>query len=379
MRVLQVGKYYHPYSGGIESHMRLLCEELKASVQLDVVVCNSKRRSAHDVVDGVRVTRCYEVAKAASTSICPTMPLELSRRQYDIIHFHFPHPMGVMSYLASVRPRPHAVVVTYHSDIIRQRRLLRAYAPFMHAVLRRADAIICATPHHIETSEVLQRYRSRCDVIPFGLDRGPFERTNAIDAEAAAIRARYGGGPLVLAVGRLIYYKGFEHLVRAMRGVAAHLLVIGAGPLRDPLERLARECNVADRVHLLGEVSGHLAPYYHACDVFALPSVERSEAFGIVQLEAMASGKPVVNTALDSGVPYVSRHEESGLTVPPANSDALVAALNRLLRDPVWARSLGDAGRARVAREFSKEVMREQTLRLYARVTSHGINGTRSV
>jgi glycosyltransferase involved in cell wall biosynthesis len=372
MRVLQLGKYYYPYMGGIENHLYLLCSELKRAVDLDVVVCNSERTSSVDVVDGVRVTRCFELANVASTSLCPSMPLELSRRQYDLLHLHFPHPMGVMSYLFGLRAHRHALVVTYHSDIVKQERLLRAYLPFMRRVLERANAIVCTSPNYLEGSEVLAPYRDKCRVIPYGIDLAQFERTPAVERQAAAIRARFGGRPLVLAVGRLVYYKGFEYVVRAMREVeAAELLLVGTGPLKHALEQTARECGVASRVHFVGEVNNSdLAPYYFASDVYALPSVARSEAFGIVQLEAMACGLPVVNTQIPrSGVPFVSRNGESGITVPPMDAAAFAQALKTVLGDRELARSFGEAGRARVKREFSREVMGERMRALYDEVT----------
>jgi rhamnosyl/mannosyltransferase len=371
MRVLQLGKYYYPYFGGIENHLYLLCNELKRSVDLDVVVCNSRRESSVDEVDGVKVTRCFELANFASTSICPTMPLEMSRRRYDLLHFHFPHPMGVMSYLFGLRAHRHAVVVTYHSDIVKQERLLRLYRPFLERILDRADAIVCTSPNYLDGSDVLVPYRDKCRVIPYGIDLSQFERTSEVDRKAAEIRARYGGRPLVLSVGRLIYYKGFEYVVRAMREVDADLLLVGSGPLREPLEKAAREAGVASRVHFLGEIDNRtLAPYYFASDVYALPSIARSEAFAIVQLEAMACGVPVVNTSIPrSGVSFVSRDGESGLTVPPSDAAAFARALTRILSDRAVARRMGEAGRSRVHREFSKEVMAERMLALYEEVT----------
>ncbi len=374
MRILQLGKYYYPHKGGIENHLHLLCNELKGSVELDVLVCNSSssRALAHTSdVDGVRVTRCFELAKVASSSICPSMPLELSLRHYDLLHMHFPHPMGVMSYLLARRTHRHAVVVTYHSDIVRQERLLRAYRPFMRQVLERAEAIVCTSPNYLEGSEELAPYRDKCRIIPLGVDRAQFERSGAVESGAAAIRARFGGRPIVLGVGRLVYYKGFEYVVRAMREVDAELLLVGVGPLRDTLERVARECGVASRVHFLGEIHAHnLAEYYFASDVFALPSIARSEAFAIVQLEAMACGVPVVNTAIPrSGVPFVSRDGESGLTVAPEDASAFARALNTILADRDAARRFGEQGRTRVRREFSKEVMAERTVALYREVT----------
>jgi glycosyltransferase involved in cell wall biosynthesis len=372
MKVLQLGKYYYPYMGGIENHLYLLCNEIKRSVDLEVVVCNSRPREDRDVVDGVSVRRCLEVANAASVSICPTMPLVLSRRHYDILHLHYPHPMGVMSYLASIKPRNHKVIITYHSDIVKQETLLKAYAPFMREVMARASAIICTSPNYLASSTALQEFREKCVVIPYGIDVAQFAKTPAVERQAAEIRERFKG-PLVLGTGRLIYYKGFEYAIRAMRDIDASLLLIGDGPLRVPLEALARECGVSDRVHFLGEIDNRqITAYYFACDLFILPSIARSEAFAIVQLEAMACGRAIVNTSLDSGVPFVSRHDESGLTVRPKDAEDLSRAVNRLLDSRELRSALGARGRARVEAEFSKEVMATRVRETYRQALEFG-------
>ncbi len=380
MRILQLGKFYFPHMGGIENHLYLLCNELKHSVDLDVVVANARRTSSVDDVNGVRVTRCLSLTSVASTSLCPTMPFALSGRRYDLLHFHFPDPMGVMSYLVGRPAQRHAIVVTYHGDIVKQKRLLRLYGPFMHTILARAEAIICTSPDYLAGSEVLAPYRAKCHVIPHGIDLSQFEPSRETEREAAAIRARFGGRKIVLGVGRLIYYKGFEYAVRAMREVDAELLLVGTGPLKVALEETARECGVASRVHFLGEVRAEsLAAHYIASDVYALPSVARSEAFAIVQLEAMACGVPVVNTAIPrSGVTFVSRDGESGLTVPPMDAPAFARALSKILDDGELRHRLGEAGRARVKREFSKEVMAERTLALYEQVTRLRANRPRA-
>jgi len=198
-------------------------------------------------------------------------------------------------------------------------------------------------------------------VIPFGVDLSKFDRCDKDEVER--IRRRYGPR-IVVCVGRLIYYKGLDYLVEAMTGVSARLLVIGDGPLRPRLERQAVVRNIGDRAIFLGEVRD-IVPYYHAADVFVLPSVARSEAFGIVQLEAMACGKPVVNTRLESGVPFVSPHGVTGLTVPPANPGALADAINLLLGDAQRRTEFGNAGRRRVQEEFSLELMIRRTLDVY--------------
>jgi rhamnosyl/mannosyltransferase len=276
--------------------------------------------------------------------------------------------MGALSYLASRKPSAHTLVVTYHSDVVRQRVLIAAYAPLVERVLERADVVIATSPNYLETSPMLRRFAKKCVVVPYGIDLARYERTEERLAEARTIRERYGSAPLLLAVGRLIYYKGFEFAIRALAKVPdARLLLIGDGPLRPSLEQLAAALGVAERVTFLGDVhNNRIAPYYLASDVYLLPSIARSEAFGIVQIEALAAGLPVINTSLPSGVPYVSRDGESGLTVPPEDVDALAAAVRRLIGDPELRRRFGEAGQARALADFSKEMLAARMLQVYA-------------
>jgi rhamnosyl/mannosyltransferase len=301
------------------------------------------------------------------------MPVELSRRDYDLLHLHVPNPVGALAYLASIRPRQHALVVTHHSDVVRQAALRRLFQPFMNAVLARADAIIATSPNYLETSPELAPFRDKCVVVPYGLETARFRKTPALEAEARAIRQRYGA-PLLLGVGRLVYYKGFEHAIAAMREIDAQLLLVGDGPLREPLERLAAKLGVAGRVHFAGNVhNDQLAPYYHASDLFLFPSIARSEAFGIVQLEAMACGLPVINTALDSGVPFVSRSGETGLTVTPNDPAALAAAARELLAAPERRAELGARARQRVETEFSPARLQAAILEIYRRCSQPAV------
>lgn len=359
LRVLHVGKFYPPHRGGMESHVQTLARELSAEVDVEVLVSNDGRQTVRETLDGMPVTRIGTLASFASASVNPGMARAIRQAAADVVHFHHPNPTGVLSYLASGRRGP--LVVTYHSDIIRQRVLGAAFAPVLHRFLRGAHAILASSPDYAASSPVLRRHAERVRVIPFGIDAASFERADA--EEVAEIRARYGPR-LVVAAGRLVYYKGFDYLVRAMGAVDGRLVILGDGPLRRALQALAEELGVGQRVTLAGAVP-ELAPWYHAADVFALPAVARSEAFGLVQLEAMAAGTPVVNTRLDSGVPFVSRDGETGITVPPADADALAAALRRLLNDAALRRRLGDAARERVRREFSLEGMVADTLAVY--------------
>jgi len=367
LKVLHVGKFYPPHMGGIETHLQALCEELKQSLRLSVVVSSDGTQASRESLHGVPVSRVPTRLVLASTPLCPSMIGEIRRSDADLIHIHLPNPMAVMAYLASGHPAP--LVVTYHSDTVRQKALGALFEPFLHHALRRSAAIIATSPDYRRTSLVLARYLDRCHVIPYGI---PLDQFDQCDASAVQrLRAQYGER-LVISVGRLVYYKGFEYLIRAMAKVNGKLLIAGDGPLRPSLEELSRTLGLRERVVFLGEIQNQdVIPYYHAADVFALASVERSEAFGIVQIEAMASGLPVVNTKLDSGVPFVSLHQQTGLTVPPRDSEALADAINRLLDDPTLRRSYGQAARERARQEFSAATMASKTFDLYRAVTSH--------
>lgn len=360
LRILHVGKFYPPHRGGMESHVQTLCRELAAEVDVQVIVANDGRQTVRETDGPVRVTRIGTAASVSAATINPGMARAIGQADADVVHFHHPNPTAALSYLASGRRGP--LVVTYHSDIVRQRVLGAAFSPVLHHLLRRAHAILASSPDYAATSPVLRRHADRVRIVPFGIRAEAFASADA--HTVAAIRTRYGP-KLVASAGRLVYYKGFDYLLRAIASIPdARLAILGDGPLRGSLERLARELGVAERVAFPGNVPD-LAPWYHAADVFALAAVARSEAFGLVQLEAMAAGTPVVNTRLDSGVPFVSRHGESGITVPPADAGALADALRTLLDDPALRAWYGAAARERVRREFSLERMVADTLAIY--------------
>jgi glycosyltransferase involved in cell wall biosynthesis len=363
-RVLHLGKFYPPHMGGIETHLQSLCSELRKSLELELIVSSDDHSGSEEMVEGVPVCRVPTRLMLASTPVCPGMITKIRRSDSDIVHLHIPNPMAVLAYLASGHCG--RLVVTYHSDMVRQKFLGAAFAPFLHAVLRRSSAIIATSPHYLKTSAMLTRYRDRCEVIPLGIRTQDFEHCDP--REAQAVRQQFGDD-LIVSVGRLVYYKGFEYLIRAMTHVRANLLIIGEGPLRGKLTTLAADLGVADRVHFLGRIEHKLlVECYHASQVFVLASIARSEAFGIAQVEAMAAGLPVVNTQLDSGVPFVSLHEQTGLTVPPADSDALAAAINRLLENQHLRRSFGQMAAVRAREEFSLDAMASRTMSLYDRV-----------
>jgi glycosyltransferase involved in cell wall biosynthesis len=359
LRVLQVGKLYHPEYGGMEAHLKSLCEGLQPTVEVEALVANNSPTNVVEDVDGVRVSRVGTLMRVSGASVCPGLAQKIRHSRADLLHIHLPNPTALLSWMASGNNAP--VVMTYHSDIVRQKLLKNAFLPILNYALRRSSAIMVSSSEYAHTSPVLPAFIDKCQTVPFGIEVDSYDRCSP--AAISEIRQRYGER-IVLAVGRLVYYKGFEYLIRAMANVPGTLLIIGVGPLMEPLQRLAVAEGVSDRVQFLGRIDD-VVPYYHACDVFAFPSVERSEAFGIAQLEAMACSRPVVNTRLRSGVPWVSVDGQTGITVKPKSVDELGRALVSLLSNPELCARYGYQARRRIETEFSRELMLRRTLEVY--------------
>ena len=372
MRVTMLNKYYPPHLGGIEYHMRDLATELASrGHEVRAIVANEAREQISETVDGVHVTRLERSFAYASTPVAPAMRTTIvaAAGSTDVFHLHFPYPWGEMAWLgAGVGGRARggvATVLTYHSDIVRQKVLGRLYEPMLRRMLDCVDLVIASSPNMVEHSPELSRIADKCRVVPFGIHVERFAATPERLARAAELRASIAG-PVILFVGRLIYYKGADVLVRAMADVDAELVLIGNGPLREDLERLAASLGIAERVHFVEPVGDDdLAAWYHAADVFCLPSIARSEAFGLVQLEAHAAGTPVVSTTLTTGVPFVNENGVTGLTVPPGDAEALASALGTLVADESLRARLGAQAARRAHEEFTISRMVERTLAVY--------------
>jgi glycosyltransferase involved in cell wall biosynthesis len=365
IRVCHLGKYYPPSAGGIESHVHTLARA-QAGLGLSVRVFCVNHRPGPTVTEqdgAVEVVRFGRAASAAKLDVCPDLRAALVRVEADILHLHVPNPTMILALFGARVRTP--MVVTYHSDLIRQRVRGALFRPIERLVYRRVRAILPTSPLYPAGSRFLRAYADRLQVLPHGIDLEPYLAPTAEDQAAAAqIRARYAQ-PLWLGCGRLVYYKGFGNAIQALDHVPGTLMLIGEGPDQSALQDEARRLGVRDRVVFLGHVP-RLAPYYLAADAFWFPSNARSEAFGIVQVEAMASGCPVINTHIPhSGVSWVSPHEETGLTVPVDDPLALAAAANRLLTEPGLRDRLAAAARARAIQEFDHRTMAERSLAIY--------------
>lgn len=366
-KVLQINKLYYPWIGGIEKVVQNIAEDLKSEVDMEVLVCQNRGKGRNEIIDNVKVIRAGSLGIFFSMPLSLSFPIILKRMNCDILHFHLPFPLAVISYLL-VRPRG-KVVVTYHSDIIRQRLFKVFYRPFLMRFLKRADSIITSSPNLRDNSPVLKRFKDKCKVIPFGIDVEKFKLIPEIAKKAQEIKEKYKE-PLLLFVGRLVYYKGLEYLIEAMKNVEARLLIIGRGPLEKKLKKIAQRLDISYKIIWLGKIDNdRLPPYYYACDLFVLASTVRAENFPIVQLEAFACGKPIVGTNLPTGVTFVNLHQKTGLIVPPKDSRALARAINRLLKSPDLREKYGQYARERVEKEFSKELMAQKVLKLYQNLT----------
>jgi len=343
--------------------VQLLCTRLARDLDVSVLVPSRSRRRVEERLGGVRVVRVPEFGRYASVPLCPTMPRELARLGPDLVHLHFPNPMGDLAYLVAGRRTP--LVISYHADVVRHRALLPLYRPLLARTFAAARHIIGGSPEYVASSRVLSRYREKSTIVPYGVDLSLFALEDGEAREVERRRARYGGR-LILFVGVLRHYKGVDVLLRALADLSARALVVGQGPKKQEWQALAGKLGVAERVTFLGPVSDvERRVLLHACDVFVLPSIDRREAFGIAQLEAMACGKPVIATDLPTGVRFVNRDGVTGLLVPPRDQAALARALTRLLDDAELRVRLGRAARERVERTFSADRMVELTRRVY--------------
>lgn len=375
MKVLHLGKF--DAFGGIERHVRMLLQGLQATgrvVPVNLVLNDAPRTDEHHDY-GYRTVRVANFGQIASVGLAPALPIAARRLQaecgFDIVHMHFPDPLGQLT--CSLLRRPIGRVVSWHSDVVRQRLGLALYRPFQRRFASGLDALIGATPMHFHACGQIpaELPADRRFVIPYGFEPERWHPGPAAVARLAALRAEAGGRFTVFALGRHVYYKGFDVLIRAMRAVDGLLWIGGDGPQRAHYERVARAELPASRVRFTGPIpEDELPAYYEACSVFCLPSVEKSEAFGLVQLEAMHFRRAVVSTRLGTGVDWVNQHEITGLLVPPADVDALAAALRRLAADPALGERLGAAGRKRVESDFSAANMVERTLEVYERIVA---------
>lgn len=368
IRVLEVNKLYYPVTGGIERLVQQISEGLNKRVNLKVLVCQKKGFGLREHVNGVDVIRAGSAGVLFSLPISLSFILKLRKmsKEIDIIHFHVPFPLGDLACLLS--DFKGKVVVSWHSDIVRQKKIMKFYKPLMKKFLERADIILVATQGHIDGSDYLPEYREKCRIVPYGIEPH-IEKLSDLYIEGSAKKSFDVGKEATkfLFIGRLVYYKGCEVLVEAFSQVKnAELWLVGTGPLEESLREKVDALGLSERVVFRGSISDdEMVECIHSCDALVLPSIIKSEAFGLVQLEAMVFEKPVINTNLPSGVPHVSIDKETGLTVEPGSVKQLAVAMQWLVDHEDERKIMGKKGRQRVKKYFTTADMLDNIEKLY--------------
>jgi glycosyltransferase involved in cell wall biosynthesis len=376
MKIVHIYKDYFPVFGGIENLIRTLAEAQAARGHDVRVVVNSLKRELELVErNGVRITKLPRHLNVQSAPISFSFHNAVRRETVaaDIAHLHAPYPIGELCNLLFGQSRK--TVLSWHSDIVRQKTLLKFYGPVLRRVIAHAHRIIPASEAYAKSSPWINGYLYKCRIVPYGIDATRFTKVRTPEARTLRQQwlAPFGAQPplVVVGVGRLRYYKGFDDLIKAVARTRNTIAVIvGVGPMEMELKALAQQLGIANRVIFAGEPDdAHLPLYHQAADVFAAPSNSRAESFGISIIEAMASGLPAITTEIGTATSWINQHNETGLVVPPLNPAALASAIHTM-QDAALRERMGKAARARVLQEFTQERMIERVMGIYEEVLS---------
>ena len=368
MKILQLGKFY-PIRGGVEKVMFDLMLGLSIEgVECDMLCAAYQEKGFTRVMSNKsKLMVVNTVREVAATMIAPSMVLKLKQiaKNYDIIHVHHPDPMAAFALLCSGYKGK--VVLHWHSDILKQKSLLKLYMPIQKWLINRADVIVGTTPVYVKESPYLQEVQHKVTYLPIGVCHLESPIKQVMD-----LRRKYLGKHIVFSLGRLVPYKGFAYLIEAAKHLDDNYMVLigGTGPLRDELQAQIETLGLQDRVKLLGYVSDvELPAYFEACDLFCMSSVMKTEAFGIVQIEAMSCGKPVVATKIpESGVSWVNQDGVSGLNAEPCDAEDLAKCIRGILADENDYARFSKGALDRYKTVFTQELMIHKCLDIYKKL-----------
>jgi len=367
MRVLQVNKLYSPWIGGVEKIVQQIAEGLNKRdvLDIDILCCQPKGKGIIEENNGVKVYR------ASSFGMLWGMPFSFNflrlfkkiSQIVDIIDLHQPFFLGDLA-IFIFKPKA-KLIVHYHSDIVRQRFFEFLLRPIIFNTLKKSDKIIVSNPNILKNSPYLKNVQQKCEIIPFGVDLDNFK--GGTEEEIKKIREKYG--KFVLFVGRLNYYKGVKYLIDAMKGFELNLVIIGDGPLKKELKKRVEKLKINERIFFLSVLKNEdLINFYKASDFLVLPSIFKSEAFGIVLIEAMACGKPIISTELGTGTSFVNKDGITGFVVLPRDSKSLSNVIRRIITDDKISLELGENALNRVREIFSLEKMLKKTVLIYQNI-----------
>lgn len=368
MRVLHVFKTYYPDSfGGVEQVIRQLsAATTQMGISNQIFTLSRQATTAPLLHDGattiVRAQTTFEVASTPmSWRALPVFGAAV--RQADIVHYHYPWPFGDMLHLLAGQSKP--AVLTYHSDVVRQKLLMPLYRPLMQRFFTRLRAVVPTSPNYLQSSELLQDYRDKTTVIPIGLDENCYPKP-------LPERVQYWrdelGQDFFLFVGVLRYYKGLHILLDACANSSSRVVIVGAGPVEADLKQQAMRLGLTN-VRFLGAVADDdKVALLKLCRAVVFPSHLRSEAFGVTLLEGAMYEKPLISSEIGTGSSYVNIDGVTGLVVPPNDPAALRAAMHRLEQDSALAKQMGARARERFDKMFTARQMAQSYAALYRQV-----------
>ena len=369
MRVLHFFKTYLPESvGGIEQVIYQLCQSgIAHGIHGEVLTLSANPQPREVMVADHKVHRAKLDIQLASTGFSYSVlkRFRVLAAQADVINYHFPWPFMDLVHFTARMHKP--TVVTYHSDIVRQKNLLRLYSPLMHRFLGQADRIVAASPNYLATSQVLKHYRNKTVVVPYGLDKSSYPVPTNTCVEGW--RQRFGER-FFLFVGVMRYYKGLHILLEAAQGTGYPIVIVGAGPLEQELREQAAALGL-HHVHFVGRLGEEdKVALLQLCTAILFPSHLRSEAFGISLLEGAMYGKPMISSEIGTGTSYINIHNETGLVVPPSDPLAFRAAMRTLWDNPLQALAMGQKAALRYEQLFTAEQMGRQMAKIYREVVA---------
>lgn len=365
MKVLHIGKFYHPYKGGMETVIKSMCEGLYENGQDITVLCSNTNRSfERETINGVKVLRSPTFGVLFSQPLSIFIPLFLFKyaKKYDVIHIHSPNPLIEFF---SIFLRHHNLFSMHHSDVVRQKILKLFYGPFYNLFLQKIKKVFVPTKNHIDFSESVKRFESKCELVPFFIDESRLPLNDSVNRKIEEFKQQHGRYGLF--VGRLVGYKGIDVLINAAKEVDHKVLIVGSGPLKEKIQQEIIRHHLEQKVILLGRIdcNDEFSALYWASHYIVLPSISANENFGMIQLEGMYCEKPIITTNLRSGVPAVGVPGETSLIVEPGDSQELASEMTRLVNDEVLAKRLGKNGKKLYLTKYQKKTVMKQTLEIY--------------
>jgi glycosyltransferase involved in cell wall biosynthesis len=370
MRILQTVKYYEPSRGGMESVVKDIVHGV-CSAHKEVEFTVYSNHHIPTISKDIRLLDRIKVIKERTPFVFRSQPLNMIYwnlktiiRENDIIHHHYPFPNMELALLRNkALLNDKKLIITWHANIKNSRWsfIQKYYNPIIRKLLDRADHVIVTSPQLLEASDILGDYRDKVSVIPLSFS------TSSGKHDQVGKKLDFNRRKSILFVGKLRSYKGVNYLIKAIVGLDVDLKIVGTGEEELNLKKQVEELNLSSHVQFLKDVNDQqLQSLYKSADLFVLPSINEAEAFGVVQLEAMSNGLPVINTNLKSGVPFVSLHEITGITVEPQDAPAISRAIQKILSDDVLYNKLSGQSVER-ARSFTREVMADAYYNLYTK------------